>query len=468
MPGVTASPSSGSTSTTTTPTATSPPAAPSSVSLANGGGAGGDYVDTGNVNSLSVDVALPSTSLPTDKVDLTVSDGNPDHDQTARLFGTSGSGILHFTGINGQALSDGPITVTVTATNDYGTSDPTTTTVTKDTGAPAPPTSIALANPQGSSNAVNASTASAVSVSIGLDATSQSTDTVNVTLTNGADSTNAYTAAATTGLGTVTVTGIDAGSLTDGTVTATATSVDQAGNASSAQTATFPKDTVLPTATIVRVGSSSTNASSVQWAITLSDPATISDANFTLVSTGLGGAPTITSVIGSGTSYTVVAGTGTGSGSLGLNLKPNSVQDAAGNAATSVTGPVFTVDRAAPTITPSCPVGGGSYKTNGNGNGTWSKSCNNQLSGSAADTGGSGVGSVTVSVQQGAVSTACWSGSAFTAACPKKLTTTLSAGTWTLALAQASLSAGKTYNVIVDATDAAGNTTTKTFSFTTT
>jgi hypothetical protein len=67
---------------------------------------------------------------------------------------------------------------------------------------------------------------------------------------------------------------------------------------------------------------------------------------------------------------------------------------------------VFTVDRAAPTITPSCPVSGGSYKTNGNGSGTWSKSCNNQLSGSTADTGGSGVSSVTVSVQQGSVSTA--------------------------------------------------------------
>jgi hypothetical protein len=468
MPVVTASPSSGSTSTTTTPTATSPPAAPSSVSLANGGGTTGDFINTGNLNSLSVDVALPSTSVPTDKVDLTVSDGNPDHDQTARLFGTSGSGILHFTGINGQALSDGPITVTVTAANDYGTSDPTTATVTKDTGAPAPPSSVALANPQGSSNAVNASTASAVSVSVGLDATSDSNDTVNVTLSKGGSSTNAYTASATTGIGTVTVTGINATSLTDGTVTATATSVDQAGNSSSALTATFPKDTVVPTGAIARVGSSSTNASSVQWTITLSDPATLSDASVTLVNTGLAGSPAVTSVIGTGTSYTVIAGAGTGSGSLGLNLKANAVQDDAGNGSASVTGPVFTVDRAAPTITPSCPVSGGSYKTNGNGSGTWSKSCNNQLSGSTADTGGSGVSSVTVSVQQGSVSTACWSGSAFTSTCPKKLAATLSAGTWTLALPQANLSSGKTYNVIVDATDAAGNTTTKTFSFTTT
>src|SRR5262249_35067604 len=179
MPVVTASPSSGSAPTSTTPTATSPPAAPASISLANGGGAAGDYINTGNLNSLSFDVSLPDTSVPTDKIDLTVSDGNPDHDQTARLFGTSASGILHFTcpGLNGQARMDGPLTVTVSAETSFGKSDPTPATVTKDTAAPAPPTSIALANPQGSSNAVNATTAPAVSVSVGLDATSQSTDT---------------------------------------------------------------------------------------------------------------------------------------------------------------------------------------------------------------------------------------------------------------------------------------------------
>src|SRR5262249_53722101 len=293
MPVVTASPSSGSAPTSTTPTATSPPAAPSSISLANGGGAAGTYINVGNVNSLSFDVSLPDTSLPTDKIDLTVSDGNPDHDQTARLFGTSGSGILHFTGVNGQALMDGPITVTVTSENSYGMSDPTTTTVTKDTGAPAPPTSIALANPQGPSNAVNAATASAVSVSVGLDATSQATDTVNVTLGKGGSSTNPFTAPATTGLGTVTVNGISATSLTDGTVTASATSVDQAGNSSAALTTTFPKDTTTPSVSIARVGSSATNASTIQWAVTLSEPVTVSATGFNLVEHRLTSPPTI-------------------------------------------------------------------------------------------------------------------------------------------------------------------------------
>jgi Tfp pilus assembly protein PilV len=441
MPTVTASPSSGSSSTTTTPTATSPPAPPSSVSLANGGGTAGGYIDIGNLNSLSFDVALPDTSVPTDKIDLTVSDGNPDHDQTARLFGTSGSGILHFTGINGQALTDGPITVTITSENAFGKSDPTTATVTKDTGAPAPPTSIALANGQGSSNAVNASTASAVSVSVGLDATSQNTDTVNVTLTKGGSSTNPYTAPATTGLGTVTVTGIGATLLTDGTVTASATSVDQAGNSSAALTTTFPKDTSTPSVSIMRVGSSATNASTVQWTLTLSEPVTISATNFNLVNTGLT-SPSITSVTGSGTSYTTAAGTGTGDGNLGLNLKANSVQDDAGNVAAAVTGQVFTVDRTAPTVGITSPTSGqNGFNTGG------------PFTGTNADAG-SGIATVTVKFCKDTTWT-CGSTPTQTGIA------TISGGTWSLTLSGGSkLSNGKSYVMRVTAVDAAGNSTT--------
>jgi Tfp pilus assembly protein PilV len=439
MPVVTASPSSGSAPTSTTPTATTPPAAPSSISLANGGGSAGTYVNVGNVNSLSFDVGLPDTSVPTDKIDLTVSDGNPDHDQTARLFGTSGSGILHFTGINGQALMDGPITVTVTSENSYGMSDPTTTTVTKDTGAPAPPTSIALANPQGSSNAVNASTASAVSVSVGLDATSRATDTVNVTLSKAGSSTNPSTAPATTGVGTVTVNGITATSLTDGTVTASATSVDQAGNSSAALTTTFPKDTTIPSVTITRVGSSATNASTVQWTISLSEPVTVSATSFNLVYAGLTGSPAISSVTGSGTSYTVAAGTATGDGSLGLNLKANSVQDDAGNVAAAVTGPAFTVDRTPPTLTITSPTSGQTgFNTGGPFTGTVSTDAT----------------TVTVNLCKDTTWT-CGSTPTQTA------TAAISGATWSLTLSGGSkLSNGKAYVMRVTAGDAAGNSTT--------
>jgi Tfp pilus assembly protein PilV len=252
MPTVTVTPSTpGSTTTTTagTTSSTSAPAAPTSVALANGGGTGAAYINDANKGSLSVDVDLPSTSVASDSVALTVSDGIPDHDVDQSLNATQGAGIIHFTLINGSAFVDGPITISVTASNTYGTSVATTTTVTKDTVAPHAPTSVALANGQGSGSAyVNSATKSSVSVTVGLDLYSLNTDTVNVTLANGATSSGAVTTAAPTGVGTATVTGVDASALGDGSLTANATVTDVAGNTSaSVASASFTKDTVAPT-----------------------------------------------------------------------------------------------------------------------------------------------------------------------------------------------------------------------------
>src|SRR5204863_7113848 len=80
-----------------------------------------------------------------------------------------------------------------------------------------------------------------------------------------------------------------------------------------------------------------------------------------LAAPGLGGAPAITGVSGSGTTYTVTASTGTGSGTLGLNLVDNdSIIDAVSNKLGGTgttgagdgafTGQVYTIDRTAPTI----------------------------------------------------------------------------------------------------------------------
>jgi len=112
-----------------------PPAAPSSVSLTNGVGVGGNYINGTNTGSLNVDVALPSTSLASDTVTLIVTDGtNP---ITTTKPGTNGSGTLHFTGINGSALNDGTITIKAKSSSSYGDASAfTSTTVTKDTVAP--------------------------------------------------------------------------------------------------------------------------------------------------------------------------------------------------------------------------------------------------------------------------------------------------------------------------------------------
>ena len=90
----------------------------------------------------------------------------------------------------------------------------------------------------------------------------------------------------------------------------------------------------------------------------------IDAGDFTLAASGVSGA-SITGVTGSGTTYTVTAGTGTGGGTLGLNLVDNdTIVDAAGNKLGGTgtgngnfTGPVFTIDKTAPTVSSINRVG---------------------------------------------------------------------------------------------------------------
>lgn len=93
-----------------------------------------------------------------------------------------------------------------------------------------------------------------------------------------------------------------------------------------------------------------TNAASVSWTVTFSTSVTgVSSSNFTLVNSGLGGTPAITSVTGSGTAWTVTASTGTGSGTLGLNMvNTTGVSPALTNL--PFTGQVYTMDGTAPVV----------------------------------------------------------------------------------------------------------------------
>ena len=83
---------------------------------------------------------------------------------------------------------------------------------------------------------------------------------------------------------------------------------------------------------IDRLDSSPTNAGSVRWTVTFSEAVTaVGSGDFALAQTGVSGA-SITSVSGSGASYTVTASTGSGDGTLGLNLvDDDSIVDAATN-----------------------------------------------------------------------------------------------------------------------------------------
>ncbi|MGH3036479.1 MAG: Ig-like domain-containing protein [Gaiellaceae bacterium] len=115
-----------------------------------------------------------------------------------------------------------------------------------DATAPALPSAVQLVNGGGQGNQyVNLANRASVSVSATLPGSSQTTDVLRVTLSNGAQSVST-TAAAPGGGGVVTVTGIDASALADGTLTISATVADAAGNVSPAKTASVPKDTVAP------------------------------------------------------------------------------------------------------------------------------------------------------------------------------------------------------------------------------
>jgi hypothetical protein len=118
------------------PTATqtadaTPPARPTSVST-------NTYI-TGS--AVSVGVTLPSSSLATDTVTVTLSDG------TRTVSGTTGAsagaGTVTVSGLNASSLSDGTITVTATSTDLAGNvSTQRTTTATKDTVPPNTPTGL--------------------------------------------------------------------------------------------------------------------------------------------------------------------------------------------------------------------------------------------------------------------------------------------------------------------------------------
>jgi len=105
---------------------------------------------------------------------------------------------------------------------------------------------------------------------------------------------------------------------------------------------------------IVRVGSTPTNAASVSWTVTFAASLTgLTASNFSLANTDLI-SPSISTVTGSGTTWTVTANTGTGSGSLGLNLV-NSTNLSSTLSNTPFTGEVYTVDKTAPTVNIGSP-----------------------------------------------------------------------------------------------------------------
>lgn len=114
-------------------------------------------------------------------------------------------------------------------------------------------------------------------------------------------------------------------------------------------------DAVAPAvSSIVRAGSNPTNAASVQFTVTYTEAVVgVTASNFSLTTVGLAGA-SITSVAGSGNTYTVTVNTGSGDGTVQLNQQTNTgITDLAFNALTGgvVAGETYTIDKTVPAVT---------------------------------------------------------------------------------------------------------------------
>lgn len=183
---------------------------------------------------------------------------------------------------------------------------------------------------------------------------------VSATATNatpqiGGTSVTNITGTGTTGVFTVSATGLS--SSTGYSFAAYATNAQGTSYSSVGTfTTSAPPDTTAPTvSSINRSGSTPTNASSVSFLVTFSESVTGLDAtDFQVTATGTASG-SVTGSTGSNASYTITVGSLAGEGTIRLDLKSSStgITDLAANPIASgyTSGQTYTVDRVAPVIT---------------------------------------------------------------------------------------------------------------------
>jgi hypothetical protein len=206
-------------------------------------------------------VAISGTADANASISVAISDVGNVHTTTVTTTTADGTGAWSKTAINLSSFNDGTITFALTETDAAGNQGTASTTSSKDTVAPAAPSSVSLSNGGGQSNAyINSSNTTSVNYNVvePASANDSTTDTVRVTLTSSGGGSAVTGSAAGSGSAgrTVAVTGMNASGLGDGTVTASVTVTDLAGNVSSPTTATSTKDTVAPSSSNLNSNSS--------------------------------------------------------------------------------------------------------------------------------------------------------------------------------------------------------------------
>ncbi len=192
------------------------------------------------------------------------------------------------------------------------------------------------------------------------DVTNDTTPTFAGTAESGSTVT-LYDTDGSTALGSAVATGgnwsITSSALAAGSHTITVKATDAAGNVSSASSGTtILVDAGAPAvASVVRTGAASTNDASVSYTVTFNESVTGVDvSDFALTASGTAGGA-VSSVSGSGSSYTVNVTGVNGDGTLRLDLNGSGtgIVDTASNAISTgfTAGEAYTLDHVAPTLT---------------------------------------------------------------------------------------------------------------------
>ena len=287
-----------------------------------------------------------------DSISVTFTNGA--HTVTKTVTGTGSAQAVTLTAGDLTTLTDGTISVSATQTDAAGnaqTAAAATTSFVLDTTAPAAPT---LALGTGVANGATAAEATAAGGVVTV--TGELDDSISVTFTNGAH-TVTKTVTGTGSAQAVTLTAGDLTTLTDGTISVSATQTDAAGNAQTAAAATtsFVLDTTAPAAPTLALGTGVANGATAAEATAAGGVVTVTgELNDSISVTFTNGAHTVTkTVTGTGSAQAVTLTPGDLTTLTDGTISVSATQtDAAGNAQTAAAATTsFVLDTLAPTVT---------------------------------------------------------------------------------------------------------------------
>ncbi len=242
------------------------PSLPLAAFVVAGAGNPANGINLTNTSSVSVQVDLDAGSVATDQVSVILSDGSGSITSSSQS-GTSGPGTLIFSGLDATSLSDGLISIQVVLldVNDNQVLY-TGTTATKSSSAPAAPTSAHVAaTSQNPIDFVNLATCASVAVDVVFPNSYVGTESFSVQLNDGVNPpVTSASSAIPAGGGLVTVSGIDASSLADGSLMLDVIVIDAAANGANYSGSQATKDTAPPAAALTgNVAMGAQNAQSV-------------------------------------------------------------------------------------------------------------------------------------------------------------------------------------------------------------